>query len=296
MREINLENCEIIGRGAIGTVYRVDDELVVKVYDMPDSLPMIENEQKRARQAFVKGIPTAIPFSVVKVGDRYGSMFELLRSVTLHDLLLSRPDRKDELLRRYAQFIRQLHAVEMEPGELPDARDVFLGYMEKIRSILPDSLYERICGLIRAMPENLHVIHGDLQMKNIMFSGDEPMFIDLDTLSVGDPVFEMTSIYIDYVMFALEEPGNMDRFMGMPDAEAASVWEKTTAYCFEDRSPAELEEIRTKVILLAQIRFLFLIYGLGVGKPELKQIRTDHALARLQDLTERVSSLVIGNM
>ena len=77
MREISVEGCEIIGSGAVGTVYRLDEDTVVKVYrDKEKSLPLIEEERKAAQQAFLMGIPTAIPFDTVKVGEQYGAVFE----------------------------------------------------------------------------------------------------------------------------------------------------------------------------------------------------------------------------
>ena len=87
LREFSVDGCEVVGRGAIGTVYRIDEDTIIKVYELPDSIPMIENEQKRAKQAFLKGIPTAISYDVVKVGDKYGSVFELLRASTYNDLI-----------------------------------------------------------------------------------------------------------------------------------------------------------------------------------------------------------------
>ena len=71
-RKISIENCKKIGEGFFGNVYRIDSETIVKVYKIPDSLDLIENERKLAKKAFVMGIPTAIPYDIVKVGDLYG--------------------------------------------------------------------------------------------------------------------------------------------------------------------------------------------------------------------------------
>ena len=79
-RAVSVEGCPVIGKGAVGEVYRLDADTIVKVYENEYYLPMIENEQVRARQAFLKGIPTAIPFDIVKVGDRYGSVFEMIKA------------------------------------------------------------------------------------------------------------------------------------------------------------------------------------------------------------------------
>ena len=57
LRELSVDGCEIIGKGFYGTVYRIDPETIVKVYHSPDSVPMIKNEQRLAKRAFVKGVP-----------------------------------------------------------------------------------------------------------------------------------------------------------------------------------------------------------------------------------------------
>ena len=111
-RELSVEGCEVIGRGFFGTVYRVDPETIVKVYHAPNSLPMIRNEQRLAKCAFIKGVPTAISYDVVKVGEQYGSVFELLNADTFNDILIREPERFDELLRLYADFLKTVHSAE----------------------------------------------------------------------------------------------------------------------------------------------------------------------------------------
>ena len=120
-RTISVKGCPLIGKGAIGEVYRLDADTIVKVYNIRDSLPMIENEVKRSRQAFLKGIPTAIPFDIVKAGDRYGSVFEMIKARNCNDLLAEEPEHLEALTEMYAGFLRKLHGAEAEPGELPDA-------------------------------------------------------------------------------------------------------------------------------------------------------------------------------
>ncbi len=93
----------------------------------------------------------------------------------------------------------------MERGELPEAKKQFLSYLDELGGILPKELRERLRALFAAMPENLHVIHGDIQMKNVMLNGDEPMLIDMDTLSVGDPVFDLMGLYLAYMIPHLTE-------------------------------------------------------------------------------------------
>ena len=80
MNRYAAEGCEVIGEGANGIVYRTDPDTIVKVYKNHDALEEIHNERELARKAFVLGIPTAIPYDVVRVGEGYGSVFELLNA------------------------------------------------------------------------------------------------------------------------------------------------------------------------------------------------------------------------
>ncbi len=73
-RRLSVEGCEILGEGANGIVYRYDSEIIVKTYHDADALSEIHRSSKLARRALILGIPTAIPFDVVKVGDSYGSV------------------------------------------------------------------------------------------------------------------------------------------------------------------------------------------------------------------------------
>ena len=65
-RKLSVEGCEAIGKGANGTVYRLDPDTIIKVYHNADALADIHRERELARRAFVLGIPTAIPYDVVK--------------------------------------------------------------------------------------------------------------------------------------------------------------------------------------------------------------------------------------
>ena len=294
LREISVEGCEVIGRGAIGTVYRIDLDTIVKVYEVPDSIPMIENEQKRAKQAFLKGIPTAISYDVVRVGDKYGSVFEMLKATTYNDLLRSAPERKEEIVRAYAGLLRQVHAVTMSPGELPDMRDVYKDYLERLSALLPEDLSARLHALFDAMPENLHAIHGDFHMKNIMLDGEQPLLIDMETLSVGDPVFDLQGLYVTYRLFGEDDPNETQDFLGISQELAGYICDQTIEFYFDGWDAAAISKAKDKLRLVACVRFLYLINEFGFGSEELTRLRIRHTLEHLSELIDRVDCLEIA--
>ena len=86
LRQVSVEGCELIGSGGYGKVYRLDSETIVKVYTAGFSLETIQQERETAQKAFILGVPTAISYDVVKCGDKYGVVYELLMRRRLHKL------------------------------------------------------------------------------------------------------------------------------------------------------------------------------------------------------------------
>ena len=94
-RRVSVDGCEIVGEGANGTVYRIDGDNVVKVYKDANALDEIQKERELARLALVLGIPTAISYDVVRVGDSYGSVFEMLDARSFSKILAEHPEKME---------------------------------------------------------------------------------------------------------------------------------------------------------------------------------------------------------
>ncbi len=291
MREIRVENCPVIGRGAVGTVYRLDEETIVKVYEIPDSLSMLEKEQLRAKQALIWGIPTAISFDVVRVGERYGSVFEMIRAENCNDLMLKSPERREEIIRHYVGLLRTMHRITVHRGDLPDARAIYTGYVDQLGGLLPQFTASRLKEMLHAMPEDLHVIHGDIQMKNVMLSGAEPIVIDMETMCAGSPVFEFAGLFVTYCAFSEDEPENTQAFLGLSREESAWVYRQVLSQYLGENADKVLPQMEEKIRVLGYVRFLYLIAVLHLGKPELAQIRVSHTLKLLENLLARVDRL-----
>lgn len=292
-REISVEGCPLIGKGAVGEVYRLDADTIVKVYNIDNSLPTIENEQKRSRQAFLKGIPTAIPFDIVKVGGKYGFVFEMIKAVNCNDMLAENPGRVNEIAEMYAGFLHQVHGALSEPGELPDARDEYIRYLDAAAGVLSDELCRRIGTLIREMPKDLHIIHGDIHLKNVMYSNGDMILIDMETLSCGNPVFDFAGLYVTYIAFGEDDPGNSQDFLGLPQETCAALFRETLRRYLDPADEDVYRQALDSIMLLGYVRFLYLLDRLGGGSPECSALRTAHTREHLEELAVRVTALGI---
>ena len=291
-REINVDGCEIIGKGFYGTVYRIDDETVVKVYESPDSLAMIQNEQRLAKTALVAGVPTAIAYDIVKVGSSYGSVFELLNAKTLNDILKEDTSKVVDVTRQYAEFLQLVNSQSVPAGKLKSSKEQFFGYIEKIKDCISTDMYDRLKMLFEGVPEQHNVIHGDAQMKNIMVVDGEPMLIDMDTLSEGHPIFDLQSVYVTYFAFGEDYPENSMEFLGIPNDVTKSVWENFIGFYFDTQDEARMTELRDKITIVGCVRFLYLINLTPDYQSELYEIRTKHTLERLEKLIYKYDTLL----
>ena len=102
MRRVSTDGCEIIGRGANGIVYRLDPDTIIKVFRPDADLAAVERERKKSHAALTSGLPTAISYDVVRAGDCYGIVYEMINSKSLADVMredeVTCEPRQDEML------------------------------------------------------------------------------------------------------------------------------------------------------------------------------------------------------
>ena len=255
LRELSIEGCPEIGRGAHGIVYRTAPDMLVKVYKENVPLDDIRKERELARWAFVKGIPTAIPFDIVRVGERYGTVFEHLMAESASDYVKKSPEHFEDFLIRSVELMKQVHAIEAAPGELPDMKQKTLGWMPRIRQLLPAELYSKLSDMVDAVPDRFTILHADFHMKNILICGDELMLIDMDTLCTGDPIFELATVFVSYRQFPSIEP-MAAHMLGIDVETAAKICDRTFEL-YLDKADAETIKItKNRAQLLGCIRII----------------------------------------
>lgn len=290
-RVISIEGCEVIGQGANGKVYRLDPDTIIKVYNNPDSLPEIRRERELARKAFVLGIPTAIPYDVVKVGTGYGSVFELLNAKSFTKLLNADPSSKDKLIDLYVDLLKKIHGTTVEPGDLPDQKETAKGWVKYLENYLPSDQYQKLVKLFDEVPDTHKMIHGDYHTKNIMMQNNDVLLIDMDTLAMGHPVFEFSSMYLAYVGFGLIDKRDVTDFLGI-DAEIAKYFfnESMKKY-LNTTDQKRVDEVVNKASVVGMVRLMRrTIKRIGLDTPKGKALY-DACEAKLTELLKTVDSL-----
>ena len=255
-QRMSVEGCEFIAKGANGAVYRYDAETILKTYFAKDALPEIKQERENARRAFVLGINTAIPYGIVRVGDGYGTVTELLNAVSVTKLIRNNPDDLSEAVKYYVDMLKSIHATEVEDGEVPDMKEIALDWANFVSAYIPENQGKKLISLIEAVPKQNTLMHGDYHTNNIMVQNGEPLLIDMDTLCMGHPVFELGSMFNAFVGYSELDHQNMMDFFGYRFETARKFWNMALKLYLGTEDEAVCQSVAEKAMIIGYTRML----------------------------------------
>ena len=253
---MSVDGCEFIAKGANGAVYRYDDETIVKTYFAKDALPEIKQERENARRAFVLGINTAIPYGIVRVGDNYGTVTELLNATSVTKLIRKDPDDMSLAVKYYIDMLKNIHSIEADEGELPDMKETALAWADFVSAHIPQEQGKKLRALIEAVPKRNTLMHGDYHTNNVMVQNGEPLLIDMDTLCVGHPVFELGSMFNAFVGYSELDHQNMMDFFGYSFETAGKFWNMALRAYLGTEDEAVCQSVAEKAMIIGYTRML----------------------------------------
>ena len=255
-QRMSVEGCEFIAKGANGAVYRYNDETILKTYYAKDALPEIKQERENARRAFVLGINTAIPYGIVRVGDGYGTVTELLNATSVTKLIRQNPDDLTQAAKYYVDMLKNIHATEVEDGEVPDMKETALAWADFVAEHIPADQAKKLRALIEAVPKQNTLMHGDYHTNNVMVQNGEPLLIDMDTLCMGHPVFELGSMFNAFVGFSELDHQNIMEFMGYSFETAGKFWNMVLKMYLGTEDEAVCQNVAEKAMIIGYTRML----------------------------------------
>ena len=255
-RRMSVEGCQFLAKGANGAVYRYDDETILKTYYSKDALPEIQQERESARRAFVLGINTAIPYGIVRVGDGYGTVTELLNAVNVTKLLCEDNVNIDKPSDYYVTLLKSIHAVEAEEGDFPDMRETALDWADFVSKHIPEEQGKKLRAMIAEIPKKNTLLHGDYHTNNIMIQNGEPLLIDLDTLCVGHPIFELGSMYNAFLGFSEINHEEIKKFMGYDRDTSMRFWKLSLKKYLGTDDEELCREVENKARVIGYTRLL----------------------------------------
>lgn len=286
---MSVEGCEFIAKGANGAVYRYDDETIIKTYFAKDALPEILQERENARRAFVLGVNTAIPYGIVRVGDGYGTVTELLNALSITKLIRNNPDDLTVPVKHYIDMLKSIHAVEVLGNEVPDMKETALDWVAFVAPHLEPEKASKLQSLVEAVPAVNTLMHGDYHTNNVMVQNGEPILIDMDTLCKGHPIFEFASMYNAALGFSELDHTEIEKFMGYTRATSERFWRLSLKEYLGTDDEEVCNDLEKKSKIVGYVRML----RRAIRRPNESQspARIEHCKKMLNVLIDEVDTL-----
>ena len=250
-RKINLEECTLLGAGGHGKVFRINDDTIVKMFYTGDPIEDIEREKDYAKKAFVMGIPTAIPFDIVKSEDMYGLVFELVDADIVSNYLNEHPDQLENIAKQYAQTMKQLHTTHVAKGALGSTKELYRNRIEGLRAYMTDDEVETLLRINEAIPDSDTVVHGDYHPKNIMIQNGELILIDMADLTSGHPLYDLGSMALSH---QIPSDGRLEQITGMKAEMVRRLWQLFLANYLGTDDPRAIEMFAKKISVVGLMK------------------------------------------
>lgn len=258
-RKIDLSSLEPIASGMYGSVYRINEEQILKVFHGTYSEREIQRIVDVTRLAFMNGIPTIMPFEVVITEKGFGMILELLNAELMSKLMHDNLQNLDKYVNDMVQIAKTLANTHFNEDVLRSRTEKLISEVNGAAEYLLPEEIETIKKYIYAIPPRNTAVHGDFHAKNIMVADGEPLLIDMDEFSCGHPVWDVANTNCIYQSLAHDDPEMADSFfdldgkisfadfyfhlIGCTIAEADIIWEKFFNKYFEDYSQEEKKSI-----------------------------------------------------
>ena len=258
LRKIDLEKCERIGAGGNGAVYRVSEDEIVKVNYNPDTYEGLDKELTKAKEAFLLGIPTAISFDTVDCGDgKRGVVYEIIKSLTLGETMQANPERIEELTERYVAELNRLHSTRTDHPIFGSAKAFYAKQVADASKYFTEEEGEQLKLILEALPEGDRLVHCDAHPKNIMIQNGEMLWIDMEGMSAGHPIYDLISIAV--IINGMRTDEMILGIAGMTNATVAIMKQHFIRKYFKTEDPAMIETYGKMLDALRLIRTVFAI-------------------------------------
>ena len=258
-KPLSIEGLTPFAKGGTGECYRLDGDTILKLYyeDFPEE--RIIREKECARAALIAGVPTAISYEMVLVGNRKGIIYEMVQGKTLTETVREDPSRVADMGQLFARIARTLHQAEVRKQDLPGVTKAIRDAAEKM-TYAPEDTRKQVFSFLDELDRHRCYVHGDFHPNNVIMTKDGPMLIDMGGFSIGCPLFDPATTFFSLFESPEARQGGRSSFNGLDQAEARAFWQGFSDEYFGPGADGEAKNLLNKIVLLKKLRFEVL-YG-----------------------------------
>lgn len=197
-RIIDLSAWTQVGQGGNGTTYEnpSQPDFILKVDKKQiNTLEFVKHEFDVSKAVANLGLPTPKMHEMVRVGDLYATISDRIKDKkSLSRICHDEPQRIEEMAQLMCRMGKELFSTQCNTDFFPSRKEQLMRALDKAQFISRKN--RRILKDFAQTIQDIKTCnHGDFNMGNLVLSGDQPVWIDLDRFGYGDPMFDIGHLY-----------------------------------------------------------------------------------------------------
>ena len=199
IQSINLDDYTQIGEGGNGKTYvnpAAPGEILKVNSARISTREAVKREYDISRAVADLGIVVPATYRIVRVGKAYATISQRIEGKrSLSRICHDEPQRTEEMARLLCSKGKELFATQCNTQLFPSRRDQALLAIKQ-SSFVSRKSRERLRTFVESIAEDSHCLHGDFQPGNIIQTGANNYWIDLDRFGHGDPMFDIGHLFL----------------------------------------------------------------------------------------------------
>lgn len=261
MREVSIENAERVGHTLINESYMLDEETMVRLTVTPSPLEQIEAEKANAKAALILGVPALFSFEVVKCEDKYGIIFEHIRSKTFGKQIMDDPEHLDHYIDLYADTLKSIHQIHVpDDSTLRSEKTIFKENIMAMGNLLSEDEKQKCCALVDIIPERDTFVSRGFIPKDIMYQDDKLLMNGFAYSGYGHPIFDLADLAVS--LADTSESNISERFnnllLNMDKATTAKLWDGLVHRYFNFETEKEYQDTVQMIRYFAKLKNLIM--------------------------------------
>jgi thiamine kinase-like enzyme len=135
-------------------------------------------------------------------------------------------------------------------------KETALAWADFVAPHLPEEQGKKLRALIQAVPKQNTLMHGDYHTNNIMVQNEEPLLIDMDTLCMGHPVFELGSMFNAFIGYSELDHQVTINFFGYTHETAEKFWDMALKMYLGTEDEEVCRSVAEKAMIIGYTRML----------------------------------------
>ncbi len=199
----------VLGYGRTAEIFLWGNDQIIKLFHEDWLVRLVEEEARIGKVLHETGLPVPAVEGIRDLNGRKGIVYERIEGKTMLQEFSSKPWTVLRLTRIFTELHLAIH--EQSITNLPSQRERISGKIQE-SSAVSTEMRKAALGILRELPDDDVLCHGDYHPDQVIMSPRGPVIIDWSTATHGNPIADVANTSL---LLGLAEPatGRISRIL-----------------------------------------------------------------------------------